>query len=150
MGAIFRNTRPGTAFEARRHGVSDDTEYELFHICRSVGCKFSATKRKAADYLSFDKKTRIAKNVSRFAFTDKTDAVIPWVDIPCPVQVARVYDAPRKIVVGLIVVILAAILRIKHALSNIDISQAASNAISFVLRAIMANVFARFHRRSTV
>ena len=121
--------------------MSEDTECELFHICRSVGCKFSASKSKTTDYLSSDKQTRTTLRVSRFAFTDKTAAVIPWVDIPGPVQVARVFAAQRNPVVGLIVVAQTAILRIKQALANIDISQTASNVISFALHVIHANAF---------
>ena len=118
-----------------------DSEFELFHICRTTDCKFPASKSRVPDYLSSDTQTRVAKHVRIFSFTDKVTAAVPGLDIPGPREVAGVYTAPKKLVVGAIVVILAAFLRIKQALASIDVTQTARDAISFILYVILANMF---------
>ena len=75
-----------TAFAGRRYGLSEGEEFELLRICLSSDCKFSAAKSRVPDYVSSDKQTRVAKHVSRFAFTDKTAASAPCVDIPVLVR----------------------------------------------------------------
>ena len=139
-GAASKNSKHGTAFEGLRVGGPVDSDMDLFHICRCATCKFSAAHSRNSEYLRSNQVARETLHVQNFAFSDKTDAVAPVINAHGPIEVARVIVAPRKLVSGVIVLVLGAILRIKHGLSNIDVGQAVSKAITFVLYGVMANV----------
>ena len=139
IGSIFRNTRPGTPFEARRSGALDTSGYEIFHICRSADCRFAASNSKVTEYLGSVKKPRGTKHVSKFAITAKTVAAVPGVDIPGPVEIVKVACAPKKLIAGLIVVSMLILLRLKHVLAEVDIPKAVRDSIAFALRSVLGN-----------
>ena len=76
----------------------------------------------------------------KFAFTDKTSAVIPVVAIHEPREVSGVYAAPKKVVRGAIALVLILIMRTKQAWASLDAQQSVSNALSYGLHVVLANV----------
>ena len=86
-----------------------------------------------------DKKPLGAEHVIKFAFSAKTAAVVPGIDLRGPAEIAKVFKAPEKLIDGLIVIGLILILRIKQVLSSVDISQTVSEAAAFVLNGILGN-----------
>ena len=84
IGTICKNARQGAAFDGRRYGQSDDVDYELFQICRSDDFRFSADKSRNSDYIGTDQLARATQRAQSFAFSDKTAAVTPVVDIMGP------------------------------------------------------------------
>ena len=70
-GGIFKNTRGGAAFEGRRNGDPEETEYEVSHICRTRGRKFSAAKSRNTDYLDSNQTVRTTLHIEKFAPADK-------------------------------------------------------------------------------
>ena len=144
VGTIYKNTRGGTAFEGRRNGVSEDTEFEVSHICRTPECKFSAAQSRNSDYLGSNQQVRSTLHIRNFAFADKTAAVSPVVDIPGPRQVAAVYAAPKKVVCGVISLALVLILRIRKAWASLDVQQSLGNSVRYVIHVVLVNVISLF------
>ena len=142
LGIIFKEARLETAFEGRRYGLPGASDFELFRICSTYECKYSAAKSPNADYLITDKKVRITLRVLNFVFTDKTDAVLPVVDIHGPREVAQVLLTPNQLAMGIAVVVFGATLRTKQGLQIVEISQSSRNTIAFIINVAIANVVA--------
>ena len=139
VGAIFRNTRPGTPFEARRHGSAEDSEYEIFHICRPNDCGFAAASRNLPEYLGKDGRPRATNHVARFAFKEKTAPVVPAVDLPGPAEIVHVFKTPKKLIDGLILTGLLFLVRLKQVLASVDVSQAVSDATTLALHGVIGS-----------
>ena len=80
----------------------------------------------------------MAMRVKKFAFTDKSLAVIPLVDTPGATQIARAYSAPKKVICGVIAIVLGLLIRAKQALEKIDVRQSAADDLSYLVNVSLA------------
>ena len=140
VGEVFKNARLGTVFEGRRRVSPEDSDMELFHICRNETCKFPASNSRNSDYFGSGHQTRATLHVKNFAFPDKTAAVAPVSHTPWPIEVAQVMAAPNGPIAGVIVPVLGSTLRIEQGFPNIDVWKGSSNAISPILYGVVANI----------
>ena len=140
----IQNARGCTSFEGSRNGAPVDAEFEVSHICRAPDRKFSAAKSRNSDYLGPNRQVRATPHIRNFAFADKTAAAIPVVDIPGPIQVEAVYADPKKVVCGAVSPLMVLLLRIKQAWASLDAQQSLSNAVSYGLHVVLANVLSWF------
>ena len=140
VGSIFRNTRPGTPFEARRYGAPLGAELEIFHICRTKDCGFLAPNSKVPEYLGADNRPRDTHHVARFAFTDKAAPVAPGVALPGPEEIVKVFKSPKKLIAGLVVTAWLFLVRLKQVLANVDISKSISDGTAYLLRGVIGNL----------
>ena len=114
-----------------------------FYICRAADCKFPAAKTKNAEYKSADNTPRADAHVKNLAFPDKTADVIPIIDKPRPRGIAQVHATLEKLVLGFLVWIFAACLRLKQLLADIVSERPASYAISRLFHVIVENISSR-------
>ena len=138
IGALYRNCRTGVAFEATRDGAPPDSDRELFHMCRVSGCKFTGARN--TDYLGLNQGPRAVLHVGRFAFADNAAIAVPLADMPGPVSVATSLRHSKKAVVGLAILVLSLFTKLKQVLPEVDISKAASGAISYLFSVILGNI----------
>ena len=139
VGTIFRNTRHGTPFEARRYGPAGDSEFEIFHICRTGDCRFLASNNKVPEYLGTDGRARETHHVARFAFTEKTAPVVPGVDVPGPALVVKAFKAPEKLISGLVVTGLLFLVRLKQVLASVDVAKSVSDATTYLMHGVIGS-----------
>ena len=141
IGSIFRNTRPGTPFEARRYSAPADSEFVIFHVWRSDDCTFLTSNSKVPEYLWADNRPRGTKHVARFAFADKTVPAVPDVALgaPGPAQVMAVAAVPKKLIAGIVVTALLFLVRLKQVLASVDIAKTVSEATAYVLHRLIGN-----------
>ena len=96
IGIVFKNARLRTAFEGRRYGSADDVDVDRFHIFRTDGCKFLASKGRNSDYVGPDKKTRENLHVVNFAFSEKLPMRPLWLIRLARLRVLMLWPLPRS------------------------------------------------------
>ena len=137
VGSIFRNARQGTPLEGRRQNLADDSEFEIFHICRMPDCKFPSSKSRNSDYQGSDGKSHPTTHVSNFAFSEKASLVSPVFDAPGPMGIISVIGRPKRLVLGVVIVILELMIRLKQTLATIHVRQVVNDSAVYVFSVLL-------------
>ena len=94
-------------------------------------CKFLSSKSGNSDYQGSDGESRPTTHVSNFAFSGKASIVPPVFDAPGPRGIIRAIGRPKRLVLGVVIVIMGLMIRLKQTLATMQVRQAVNDAVVY-------------------